>query len=66
MENEFYQLGDIHFFSEEKNQKSCTSICFCLFLRVCEYISAIFIGYLRNSPSRPFIMMLSVFDRKQY
>ena len=37
-----------------------------LFLRVWEEVSAIFINYLSNSPSSPFLKMLAVFARKEY
>ena len=37
-----------------------------LFLRVWEEVRAIFIDYLRYSPSSSFINMLSVFDSKEY
>ena len=37
-----------------------------LFLQVWEEVSAIIIGYLRNSASSPFLKMLALFARKEY
>ena len=65
MGNEFYQLGYILFFSEARNKRALHQSALVLFLRIWEEVSAIFIDYLRNIPSSPFLKMLAVFSCKE-
>ena len=64
MDNEFSQLGYILLFLAEINKRALYQSALGLFLRVWGKVSAIFIDYLRNSPSSPFLKILAVFSCK--
>ena len=64
MDNAFSQLVYILFFQQQEIKIALRKYALGLFLRVWEEVSAIFINYIRNNPSRPFLKMLAVFDRK--
>ena len=54
------------FFQQQEIEESLHQSAPGLFLRLWEEFSAIFIAYLRNSPSIPFLNMLAVFACKEY
>ena len=54
----------LFFFQQQEIKRALYQSAFGLFLRVLEEVSAIFIDYLRNIPSRQFMKMLAVFYRK--
>ena len=60
----FTNWGTYYFFQQHGIKRALHQYPSGLFLRFWEEVSAIFIVYLRNSPSSPFLKMLAVFARK--
>ena len=64
MENVFSQLVYILFFQQQEIKRALHQFSLVPFLRVWEEVSTIFIYYISNIPSSPFMKMLEVFYRK--
>ena len=62
----FSQLGYTLFFQQQEIKRALHQSALGLFPRVWVEVSAIFIDYLSNSPSSPFLNMPAVFSCEEY